>query len=144
MMHSESTRYPATAHLESLYRTAFRMVHDQPAAETCVERTYLEAGKSADRLTLFVTLFRVLHNRPKPWLSFKRRPPCVADDEVLRALDTVPSEYREAVLLADVEGFNRSEIQAILGIPADTAALRLREGRTRLRSELLVAAGGAA
>ncbi len=138
MMHSESSSSPATPHLESLYRTAYRMVHDRSAAEHCVERTYVDAGRQDDRLTLFTTLFRVLHNYRRPWLTLKRRQPA-AHDELLRALDTVPSEYREVLLLADVEGFNRSEIQAILGIAAETAADRLREGRSRLRSELQIA-----
>ena len=39
-------------------------------------------------------------------------------------------------LLADVEGFNKTEIQEILGIPGDVVASRLAEGRTRLRAGL--------
>ena len=143
MMHSENTCSPVTPHLESLYRTAYRMVHDQTAAERCIERTYVEAGEATDRLALFTTLFRVLHNRRKPWLALKRHRPA-AHDEVICALDTVPSEYREVVLLADVEGFNRSEIQSILGIPADAAADRLREGRSRLRTELHISTSAVA
>ena len=55
---------------------------------------------------------------------------------MLRALDSIPGIFREVLLLIDVEGFNRSEVQGILRIPAEVVASRLAEGRTRLHSNL--------
>ena len=55
---------------------------------------------------------------------------------MLQALDSIPGMFREVLLLADVEGLNRSEVQAILGIPDELVASRLAEGRTRLRTSL--------
>jgi DNA-directed RNA polymerase specialized sigma24 family protein len=51
-------------------------------------------------------------------------------DEMLQALDSVPKTFREVLLPIDVEGFNKSEAQAILGIPAEVVASRLAEART--------------
>ena len=134
-------------YLDSLYRTAFRMVYDQAAAERCVERTYLEARASYGtrdtpdgRVWLYATLFRILHRRRKAWFPAARPSDHYG---MLAMLDNIPAILREVVLLADVEGFNRSEIQAILEIPAETVGTRLMEGRIRLRTGLADMAAGA-
>jgi RNA polymerase sigma-70 factor, ECF subfamily len=57
-------------------------------------------------------------------------------DIVQRALVRVPAEYREAVVLRDLEGRSYDEIAAILGIPAGTVRSRIHRGREALRQLL--------
>lgn len=56
--------------------------------------------------------------------------------DILDSLDALPDEYREAVYLADVEGFAYKEIAEILDIPPGTVMSRLHRGRARLRKTL--------
>ncbi|WP_267958463.1 sigma factor-like helix-turn-helix DNA-binding protein, partial [Actinomyces sp. S6-Spd3] len=44
--------------------------------------------------------------------------------------------YREAVLLADVEGFSYKEIAQIMGTPVGTVMSRIYRGRAQLRTAL--------
>jgi RNA polymerase sigma-70 factor (ECF subfamily) len=57
-------------------------------------------------------------------------------DVVQRALVKLPSEYREAVVLRDLEGRSYEEIAQILAIPAGTVRSRIHRGREALRQLL--------
>lgn len=61
----------------------------------------------------------------------------VLDEDVQRALDDLPPDYRMAVLLADLEGFSYKEIADILELPLGTVMSRLYRGRKLLESAML-------
>ena len=56
--------------------------------------------------------------------------------EVKSALEALPEQFRMAVLLADVEGFQYKEIAEILDIPIGTVMSRLHRGRRALQKSL--------
>src|SRR5881397_812495 len=58
------------------------------------------------------------------------------DDEVKEAIESLPEQFRMAVLLADVEGFSYKEIAQILDIPIGTVMSRLHRGRKGLQKKL--------
>jgi RNA polymerase sigma-70 factor (ECF subfamily) len=60
----------------------------------------------------------------------------IRDEDVLDALEKVAVEFREIVLLADVEEFSYKEIAETLKIPLGTVMSRLSRGRKLLRQEL--------
>ena len=60
----------------------------------------------------------------------------VTDVEVKEALESLPEQFRVAVLLADVEGFSYKEIAEILDIPIGTVMSRLHRGRKGLQKRL--------
>ena len=60
----------------------------------------------------------------------------ITDDEVKRAIESLPEQFRMAVLLADVEGFSYKEIAEILDIPIGTVMSRLHRGRRALQKAL--------
>jgi RNA polymerase sigma-70 factor (ECF subfamily) len=55
---------------------------------------------------------------------------------VLAALQQIPSQNAEVVMLADVHEFSYKEIQETLGIPIGTVMSRLSRGRLMLRAKL--------
>ena len=59
---------------------------------------------------------------------------------VLRALDGLPGDQREAVLLAFGKGLTASEIAQAAGVPLGTAKSRVRLGMQKARAELVTAA----
>jgi RNA polymerase sigma-70 factor (ECF subfamily) len=58
------------------------------------------------------------------------------DDEIVRAIDSLPEEYRSAVVLSDVQELRYAEIAQILGIPEGTVKSRLFRGRRLLQRKL--------
>ena len=60
----------------------------------------------------------------------------ITDDEVKRAIEALPEQFRMAVLLADVEGFSDNEIASILDVPIGTVMSRLHRGRRGLQKAL--------
>ena len=60
----------------------------------------------------------------------------VTDAEVKDAIESLPEQFRVAVLLADVEGFSYKEIAEILDIPIGTVMSRLHRGRKGLQKRL--------
>jgi RNA polymerase sigma-70 factor (ECF subfamily) len=57
-------------------------------------------------------------------------------DVVQKAIVRLPPEYREAVVLRDLEGRSYEEIAEILGIPPGTVRSRIHRGREQLRQLL--------
>lgn len=152
----------AVPHLASLFRSAFLLTGDRFVAEDLVQETYLEAWKSFHRFEtgtnckawLFKIMFNCLHHHRRRMnkLSrmelrgamvndevFQAEPPVpqeIQDKDILLALEKVLGEFREVVLMADVEDFSYREIAGTLKIPLGTVMSRLSRGRRLLREEL--------
>ena len=153
----------ALPHFDDLYRTAVRVIGDRQTAEDLVQETYLEAWKSFRRFELgtncrawlFKILFHVIHHHRRKWFRFKftgeeesmleqtlvYEPPIpehITDEDMLAALDKVPQNYRDVLLLADVQEFSYKEVADTLNIPVGTVMSRLSRGRDVLRTQLTV------
>ena len=61
----------------------------------------------------------------------------VLDEDVQKALDKLPPDYRMVVILADLEGFSYKEIADILEAPVGTVMSRLYRGRRLLEHAML-------
>ena len=67
------------------------------------------------------------------------RPRCstrIPDAEVKEALESIPEQFRMAVILADIEGFSYKEIAEILDVPIGTVMSRIHRGRRQLQKRL--------
>jgi len=152
----------AMAHFPALYRTARLLAQEKAEAEDLVQEVYLEAWKSFHRFEigtncrawLFKILFHRLHHFRRRWAkaakveSFEKPedqdsiiaeapvPQEIRDEDVLNALGRVPIEFREVVLLADVQDFSYKEIAETMKLPLGTVMSRLSRGRKLLRQEL--------
>ena len=58
------------------------------------------------------------------------------ESDVKSAVESLPEQFRMAVLLADVEGFSYKEIAEILDVPIGTVMSRLHRGRKALQKAL--------
>lgn len=58
------------------------------------------------------------------------------DDEVVRAIQAIPIEFREAVVLRYVEDLSYAEIAQVAGVPIGTVKSRLSRGRRLLKRQL--------
>ena len=151
----------ALIHLDALFRTALRVLGDQSEAEDIVQETYLQAWKSFHRFEkgtncrawLFKIMFHVIHHHRRKIFNLKLvkeseeiledtlvYEPAVfeylTDEEVLLAFEKIPQQYREVLMLADIQEFSYKEIAETLGIPVGTVMSRLSRGRRLLRIEL--------
>lgn len=60
----------------------------------------------------------------------------IVDDEVLRAIDALPDEFREALVLSDMEGLTYAEIANVTEVPVGTVKSRLFRARQALQRQL--------
>jgi len=60
----------------------------------------------------------------------------IVDEEVLRAIDALPDEFRETLTLSDVEGLTYAEIAEITEVPVGTVKSRLFRARQALQRQL--------
>lgn len=60
----------------------------------------------------------------------------IIDDQVWAAIDALPEEFREVVVLSDVEELPYGEIAGLLGIPIGTVKSRLHRARRVLQQAL--------
>jgi RNA polymerase sigma factor (sigma-70 family) len=151
-------------HLDAAYNLARWLTHDDHDAEDLVQTAYLRSLKffggfhGANARAWLLTIVR---NACYTWLEQKRaHGPATAFDEeihgvdsdamdpekrlfgeedqqsVRRAVEELPLELREVVVLRELEGLSYKEIAAIAGIPLGTVMSRLARARERLRQRL--------
>ena len=60
----------------------------------------------------------------------------LVEEDVKRAVEELPENFRIPVLLADLEGFSYKEIAEILDIPIGTVMSRLHRGRKAMQKRL--------
>jgi RNA polymerase sigma-70 factor (ECF subfamily) len=58
------------------------------------------------------------------------------EDNVARALESLPEDFRTVVILCDIEGLSYEEIAEFVDCPVGTIRSRLHRGRKMLRSKL--------
>jgi RNA polymerase sigma-70 factor, ECF subfamily len=68
--------------------------------------------------------------------DWERVYPALVDDDVKRALDELPDDYRLPVLLTSMGELSYKEMAAALDVPIGTIMSRLFRGRARLREAL--------
>jgi RNA polymerase sigma-70 factor (ECF subfamily) len=150
------TRNPADAEdlVQDTYLKAYR------AFETFKEGTNLKAWLYRILTNTFINSYRAKKRRPEETdiddvenLYLYRRLGGLAgatagrsaEEEVLdrftetdvkEALESLPEQFRLAVLLGDVEGFSYKEIAEILDVPIGTVMSRLHRGRRALQKRL--------
>jgi RNA polymerase sigma-70 factor, ECF subfamily len=144
-------------HLPAAYNLARWLTHDPHDAEDVVQESYLRAFRSfagfrgGDGRAWFLAIVRntcltwLRQNRPtKPTVPFdetRHGRPATAethgDGEALQAvLVELPPEFREAVVLRDMEGLSYKEVAAVTGVPIGTVMSRLSRGRGLLRQAM--------
>lgn len=151
----------AVPHLGDVYRFACYLT-DKQKAEDLVQQTYLRAWVHFDSFTLGTNcrawLYRILHNLCRDAARRSRLElPLIDDQEThiepyydwedgfLReelsegleaALAQLPTIYRSAILLADVEELSYQEIAEVMDCPIGTVMSRINRGR-RMVARLL-------
>ena len=76
------------------------------------------------------------HERDRPsGENIERR--VIAHDQLRRALAELPDDWREALVLRDIEGLEYKEIADLLKIPMGTVESRIFRGRQRLKAALM-------
>jgi RNA polymerase sigma-70 factor (ECF subfamily) len=76
---------------------------------------------------------RLPGNTPNPANEIDDR---LFDPDIQRALDSLPPEFRAAVVLCDIEGLSYEEIAATLDVKLGTVRSRIHRGRAQLRKAL--------
>jgi RNA polymerase sigma-70 factor (ECF subfamily) len=60
----------------------------------------------------------------------------IVDETILAHIDKIPPEFREVVLLSDLEGMSYADIAGVLDVPLGTVKSRLFRGRKLLQKVL--------
>jgi RNA polymerase sigma-70 factor (ECF subfamily) len=145
-----------TACIPRLRRYARALVGNPAAADDLVQDT-VERGWSRiaewrrDR-EMRAWLFGIMHNLHVDDLRARRLQTTALDDDMLEqahapnpaaglevrdmqaALDLLPVEQREILLLVGLEGMSYDQVAAALGMPLGTVMSRLSRGREKLRT----------
>jgi RNA polymerase sigma-70 factor (ECF subfamily) len=153
-------------HLDAAYNLARWLLRNDQDAEDAVQEAYLRAHKAYDRFrggdgkawlmtilrNVCYTMIKKLrsHEAPEPFdeeihqasdgldahEAFQKK----ANAETLHgALEKLPAEFREIIVLHDLEGLAYKEIATVVGIPIGTVMSRLARARGRLRTEIIAA-----
>jgi RNA polymerase sigma-70 factor (ECF subfamily) len=60
------------------------------------------------------------------------------DNDVARAINALPHDYKMALLLVDIQGHTYQEVADILAVPVGTVMSRLYRGRTKVEKALMI------
>ena len=157
-------------HADRVYRLAYRLSGNQHDAEDLTQETFIRVFRSVQnyqpgtfegwlhRITtnLFLDMVRRLARIRMEALpedydrvpSDQPNPEHIYHDarlgpDLQAALDSLPPEFRAAVVLCDIEGLSYEEIGATLGVKLGTVRSRIHRGRQALRYHLAARSSGA-
>ena len=155
-------------HADRVYRLAYRLSGNQHDAEDLTQETFIRVFRSLQNYqpgTFEGWLHRITTNL---FLDMVRRrgrirmealpedydrvpaagptPEQIYHDahlgsDLQAALDSLPAEFRAAVVLCDIEGLSYEEIGATLGVKLGTVRSRIHRGRQALRDYLAAHSG---
>lgn len=150
-------------HMAAAYNFARWMVRNDHDAEDLAQEAVLRAYRALDGARVRdgrTWLLAIVRNVCLTWLSRDRGRDSMtpfdeevhtggvqgADPEALlvegiemerleRAIEDLPAEYREVVILREIEGLSYKEIADVAGIPIGTVMSRLARARERLQRQ---------
>ena len=150
-------------HADRVYRLAYRLSGNQQDAEDLTQETFIRVFRSVQnyqpgtfegwlhRITtnLFLDMVRLrtrirMEARPEDYDRVPAEDPNPEQiyhdsrlgPDLQAALDSLPPEFRAAVVLCDIEGLSYEEIGATLGVKLGTVRSRIHRGRQALREHL--------
>src|SRR5262249_29580030 len=96
--------------------------------------TWMEQNRSRELTTAVdPEIHAIESDRPDPEAKLLES---ASADALRRALDELPVEFREAIILRELEELSYKEIAGICGVPLGTVMSRLARGRKRLQQVL--------
>ena len=158
-------------HLDAAYNLARWLTQDEHAAEDVVQEAYYRAARYFGSFRGGdgrVWLLGVVRRASFDWLTKRRSQAAVVFDEdihdrgdessnpeflairecdqacVRQALEELPPQFREVILLREFEGLSYQEIAAVTEIPIGTVMSRLSRGRRQLQERLAFCPDGEA
>lgn len=148
------------AHVDRVYRLAYRLAGDDALAQDFTQETFIRAfdrlatfrGDSAFSTWLHAITTTVVLNGLRKVKRFRQREADIeAADGVSggrreaepdlkvrlrRAIDALPDGYRTVFVMHDVEGYTHEQIGAVLGVETGTSKAQLSRARAKLREAL--------
>src|SRR3984885_9908383 len=149
-------------HLDAAYNLARWLLRNDQDAEDAVQEAYMRAYKAfarfrgGDGKAWFMTILRNVcytmikklrsHETPEPFDEEIHQPTGESQmneafrqkanaESLYSALEKLPDEFREIIVLHDLEGLAYKEVATVVNIPIGTVMSRLPQARSRLRSE---------
>ncbi|WP_223291167.1 RNA polymerase sigma factor SigE [Streptomyces avicenniae] len=153
-----------STHSTRVYRLAYRLTGNQHDAEDLTQEVFVRVFRSLSTYTpgtfegwlhrITTNLFldsvrrkqrirfdalgedaaeRLASREPTPQQHFNDTH---FDADIQQALDTLPPDFRAAVVLCDIEGLSYEEIATTLGVKLGTVRSRIHRGRSHLRKAL--------
>jgi len=161
----EAERQLYDAHVDRVYRLAYRMTGDPDRSADCTQDTFIRVFKHLDgfrgeaALSTWITsiAISVIYNGQRKMKRLRERETELdeaaavatstrASDPDLKdcltsAVDALPDGYRTVFVMHDVEGYTHQEIGSALGIQEGTSKAQLSRARAKLRHALAAFAG---
>jgi RNA polymerase sigma-70 factor, ECF subfamily len=168
--HVEDFDQVALPHLDAAYNLARWLVRNPHDAEDVVQEAYLRARKFFDGYRggdSRAWVLKIVRNTSYSFLEKNRSRDLVVefdetihaaeggppdaeaallkslDSRLLReALEALPANFREVLILREVEGMSYKQIAEVMDVPIGTVMSGLARGRAQLRNRLLKARRG--
>lgn len=157
---AEAERALYEAHVDPVYRLAYRMAGDPDLAKDFTQEAFIKAfdglgdfrGDAAFGTWIHTITTRVVlnglrkvkrrnrHEAPMEAAADRGAGPGSTEpdvrDRLREALDGLSDGYRMVVVMHDLEGYTHEEIGAALGIATGSSKARLSRARAQLRDDL--------
>lgn len=140
-----------------LLSLSYSILHDQPAAQDCVQEAFIKAGLKARQLRddkqVFIWLSRIVVNQCKDYLRRRKvrqrvvtEPtqnskyedvyPSLQESELYRSVCQLPDNLRIPIVLHYYDDLKISEVAEIIGVSEAACRVRLSRARDRLRKTM--------
>ncbi len=131
------SRTPVLDAIDDVFNVAYWMTGNEATAGMLVSQTYSAVDKHASLVSLYKA-FRENYLKAfgqTPVLSVEEAAE-IADTDVARAVVALPTDFKMAVLLADIAGLSHRDIASVVGHSVEAVREWLHWGRKLITKEL--------
>jgi len=126
-------------HLDAAHNLAKWLLRNEQDAQDVVQEAFLKKNRAVDLTTTFdEEIHEAGHESASPAAILER----AEHAELIRdAMDKLPTEFREILILRHQEGLSYKEIGELVKIPSGTVMSRLARARAKLKECLAARIG---
>lgn len=103
---------------------------------TVARNTIIDYYRKKKQTVVDLGQLPISENKSSPLPQWTEEQVCYIKQYLYQQIDTLPEDYKQVILLSEIQGMKQKDIAKELGLPASTVRSRVQRGRKKLKAKI--------